>query len=150
MLFGYRSEGLFAGQVSFTRMEQAKLQKFFKPANPNAPLSSAPSCTRHLQPMLRAPKAKRSVGRPRKRPISEVSPQREASPVEPKDTPPPPKRIRASYSMKKKYEVVQYAKKNSIYQACQQFNLSTGTVGPWMSLDFSSPKSTIFHASGAG
>ena len=64
--------------------------------------------------------------------------------------PPLPQRIRASYSMKKKYEVVQYAKKNSIYQACQQFNLSTGTVGPWMSLDFSSSKSTIFRASGAG
>ena len=100
--------------------------------------------------MLRALKAKRFVGRPRKRPISEVSPppQREASPA--KETPPPQKRIRASYSMTKKYEVVQYAKKYSIYQACQQFNLNTGTVGPWMSLDFSSPKGTIFRASGAG
>ena len=149
LLFAYKSEGLFAVHIMIQfeqlRMEQAKLQKFFKPADPNAQIFSTPSRTRHLQPMLRAPKAKRSVGRPRKRPISEVSPspQREASPA--KETPPPQKRIRASYSMKK-YEVVQYA----IYQACQQFNLSTGTVGPWMSLDFSSPKGTIFRASGAG
>ena len=48
------------------------------------------------------------------------------------------------------YEVVQYAKKYSIYLACQHFNLSTGTVGPWMSLDLSSAKSTVFRRNGAG
>ena len=50
----------------------------------------------------------------------------------------------------KKYEVVQYAKKYSIYQASQHFNLSTGTIGPWMSLDLSSAKSTVFRTKGAG
>ena len=40
------------------------------------------------------------------------------------------KKVRASYTMKKKEEVVTYAKANSIYQASQHFGLSTGTTGP--------------------
>ena len=124
--------------IPFSTMEQPSI-KFFQPADPNAPrvFSSQP---RSLQPLVHAPKAKRPVGRPTPR-------RREASP--PKDTPPPAKRIRASYSMKKKYEVIQYAKKHSVYQACRHFGLSTGTVGPWMSLDFSSTKATVYRTSGA-
>ena len=57
-------------------MEQAKI---FKVADPNIPLCRTPSRTRHLQSVLHAPKAKRPVGRPRKRQVSDVAPQREAS-----------------------------------------------------------------------
>ena len=131
--------------IPFSTMEQPSIKKFFQPADPNAPrvFSSQP---RSLQPSVHAPKAKRPVGRPRKTPAIEATPRRrEASP--PKDTPPPAKRIRAFYSMKKKYEVVHYAKKHSVYQACRHFGLSTGTVGPWMSLDFSSTKATVYRTS---
>ena len=128
-------------------MEQATIKKFFQAADPNAPRVFS-SRSRHLQPVAHVPKAKRPVGRPRKVPLTKGTPVREASPV--KDTPPPAKKIGTSYSMKKKYEVVQFAKKYSIYQACRHFDLSSGTVGPWMSLDFSSTKATLYHSSGAG
>ena len=143
----YKTECSASLVIPFSTMEQPSIKNFFQPADPNAPrvFSSQP---RSLQPLVHAPKAKRPVGRPRKTPVVEATPTREASPL--KDTPPPAKRIRASYSMKKKYEVVQYAKKHSVYQACRHFGLSTGTVGPWMSLDFSSTKATVYRTSGAG
>ena len=77
-------------------MEQATIKKFFQAADPNAPrVFSIRSC--HLQPVAHVPKAKRPVGRPRKAPLTKGTPVREATPVE--DTPPPAKKIRASYNV---------------------------------------------------
>lgn len=52
--------------------------------------------------------------------------------------------------MAKKIEVVEYALKHSIYQACKHFNLSTGTVWPWMKVDFAKEKTVVYRAAGGG
>ena len=52
--------------------------------------------------------------------------------------------------MTKKEEVVAYAKAHSIYQASQHFKLSAGTIGPWMKIDFSKVKATVFRTPGSG
>ena len=52
--------------------------------------------------------------------------------------------------MAKKIEVVEYALKHSIYQACKHFNLSTGTVWPWMKMDFAKEKTVVYRAAGGG
>ena len=111
-------------------MEQSLIKNFFKPADPNAPRR-----IHTLQPLVHVPKAKRPVGRPRKRPPMpiEETPFEETL-VEDHPVQLTSKRIRASYTMKKQ-EVVAYAKKHTLYQACKHFGLSKGTV--WVSLELS-------------
>ena len=120
-----------------------KIGQFFKPAPPDAVRVLT------LTPMRHVPKAKRPVARRRKRvAVDHVVP---ASPV--KDNLPeehPKKKIRASYSMSKKQEVVDYAKQTSIYQAGQLYGLSTGTIGPWMKINFSKVKSSVYRSKGVG
>ena len=126
-------------------MEQSLIRNFFKRADPNAPVAT-PKRIRSLQPMTVVPKAKRPVGRPRKRPSSPG----EQTPIDVNPVLPSPKRIRASYTMKKKQQVVECARKHTLYQACKRFNLSKGTVWPWMSINFDIAKATVYRSSGTG
>lgn len=62
----------------------------------------------------------------------------------------PSKKRRRSFTVEKKREVVEYAKKHSLYKAAVEYNLSCGTIGPWMKKDFSSMNTTSVRAHGSG
>lgn len=81
---------------------------------------------------------KRPVGRPRKPPIPSPS------------TKPKEKQTRMSHSIQKKQEVVEYAKKHSIYKASIHYGLSCGTIGPWVKKDFSNMEGHKRRSSGGG
>ena len=101
---------------------------------------------------------KRPVGRPRKRPRNDPeilveqteTDHGEAESQNSTESPKPCKKVRAAYSIAKKQQVVEYAKQHSIYQATKQFNLSPGTVGPWMKIDFAKKRTVVFTLAGSG
>ena len=62
----------------------------------------------------------------------------------------PQKKRRRSFTAQKKQEVVEYAKKHSLYKASMHYKLSCGTIGPWMKKDFSQMETTSLRASGSG
>ena len=62
----------------------------------------------------------------------------------------PTKRVRAAYTVAKKQQVVKYAKEHSVYQASKHFNISPGTIGPWMKIDFSKENTVVFRVAGSG
>ena len=133
-------------------MEQLSIKQFTQAAQPFAPLKGP---LRTLQPIRQVPKVKRPVGRPQKRPREDpetrVPPTKsgEASQGS-SESSKPSKRVRAAYTIAKKQQVVKYAKQHSIYQACKHFNLSPGTIGPWMKIDFSKENTVVFRAAGSG
>ena len=63
---------------------------------------------------------------------------------------PPAKKTRTKYTLEQKMEIVKYAKAHSIYRACKQYKLSTGTIGPWTKLDFTKLKSKVFRKKKSG
>ena len=139
-------------------MAQSSIKTFFSPLPPGTP-KPTPKPLLTLQPMRKAPPIKRPVGRSRKRPIMEITSDEQVPAIPSQEdcvSSPSPveqsvaKKVRASYTMKKKEEVVTYAKAHSIYQASQHFGLSTGTIGPWMKIDFSKLKATVFQTPGSG
>lgn len=86
-------------------------------------------------------KEKRPVGRPRKT----LTPK-----IKTPSTKPIGKQSRTCYSVEKKQEVVEYAQQHSIYKASLHYNLSCGTIGPWMKKDFSKIKANYRRSSGGG
>ena len=84
---------------------------------------------------------KRPVGRPRNPPV----PQIKTPPTKPKV-----KQTRTCHSIEKKQEVVEYAKKHSIYKASIHYSLSCGTIGPWVKKDFSKIEDNKRRSSGGG
>lgn len=117
-------------------MAQSSIKTFFSHLPPGTP-KPTPKPLLTLQPMRKAPPVKRPVGRPRKRPIMETTSDEQVPAIPSQEdcvSSPSPveqsvaKKVRASYTMKKKEEVVTYAKAHSIYQASQHFRLSTGTI----------------------
>ena len=46
--------------------------------------------------------------------------------------------------------MVKYAKEHSVYQASKDFNISLGTIGPWMKIDFSKENTVVFRVAGSG
>ena len=132
-------------------MEQLSITRFTQATQPFA------GHFKTLQPMRKVPKVKRPVGRPHKRPyddpetqVQQTQDRAEIGLTSQNDVTPSPKRIRAAYSLEKKKEVVEYALSHSIYQACKHFNLSTGTVWPWMKMDFAKEKTVVYRAAGGG
>lgn len=128
-------------------MEQLSITRFTQATQPFA------GHFKTLQPMRKVPKVKRPVGRPHKRPyddpetqVQQTQDHAEIGLTSQSDVTPSPKRIRAAYSLAKKKEVVEYALSHSIYQACKHFNLSTGTVLPWMKIDFAKEKTVVYRA----
>ena len=63
---------------------------------------------------------------------------------------PAKKRLRAIHSISKKKEVVDYAKSTSMYQASKVYGLSTGTIWPWMKIDFSKTKASVYSKKKSG
>ena len=50
-------------------------------------------------------------------------------------------------------QVVKYAEEHSVYQASKHFNISLGTIGPWMKIDFSKENTVgrvVFRVAGSG
>ena len=43
-----------------------------------------------------------------------------------------------------------YAKEHSVYQASKHFNLSLGTIGPWIKIDFSEENTVVFRVVRSG
>ena len=43
-----------------------------------------------------------------------------------------------------------YAKEHSVYQASKHFNLSLGTIGPWIKIDFSKENTVVFRVVRSG
>ena len=133
-------------------MEQLSIKQFTQPAQPFTPFKGP---LRTLQPMRQIPKAKKPVGRPRKRPRED--PGTQVQPSRRRDTSQgscessnPSKKVRAAYTVEKKQQVVKYAKVHSIYQASKHFHISPGTIGPWMKIDFSKENTLLFRVAGSG
>ncbi len=63
---------------------------------------------------------------------------------------PPSKKRRRSFTVQQKREVIEYAKKHSLYKASIEYKLSCGTIGPWMKKDFSEMESMSLRAHGSG
>jgi hypothetical protein len=136
-------------------MEKLSIKQFTQSAQPFTPFKGP---LRTLQPLRQVPKVKRPVGRPRKRPCEDPdtrvpppgpSESGEASLVS-SEISKPTKKVKAAYTIAKKQQVVKYAKEHSVYQACKHFNLSPGTVGPWMKINFSKENTVVFRIAGSG